>query len=213
MSSKPILVLALLLLLQPFGDAHGQEASSAVPAPATAPVDTPTAPPPVSAAQAALPPMRFVSSVASDKLFDALKAQPGMAGLDKDLHGSPLTLLVTHTSAPTAGGQAAGFLSAIISGSTLGIIPMVTNEQLVVRYEVLLNGKPIATHHVQRTATRAISMWAAGDDEQGLGRDGMAWLLDSAKDAAAALIAAPEVAAVRQEIAYFFPATSTPATP
>ena len=155
---------------------------------------------------AALPPMEFVSSVARDELLTALKADPAFASLDKDLVGSPLTLMVTHTLRPTAGGQAAGLLSAVLSGSTLGIIPIVSNERFVIKYEVLLNGKTVTSYSFERTATRAQNLWTAGNDGYGgLGKAGMEWAKSTAAEAAAKVAKDPALLAVRDEINFYFP--------
>jgi hypothetical protein len=92
-----------------------------------APPAPPAAAAPAAPAGPALPAMIFFSSLAEDELFKVFKAQPGYAALDKELYGSPLKLIVTHTSRPTAGGQAAGVLSAVLSGGTLGLLPIVTS--------------------------------------------------------------------------------------
>lgn len=174
-----------------------EEDAAAAPAPASASPASPAGP--------ALPAMIFFSSLAEDELFNVFKAEPGYAALDKELYGSPLKLIVTHTSRPTAGGQAAGVLSAVLSGSTLGLLPIVTNERFVVRYEVMLNGKTVASCSFERTSTRAINIWAAGDADAGLGKDGMAWLKSTAREAAGKLAADPALAALQQEIRFYFP--------
>jgi len=71
-----------------------------------------------------LPAMNFYSSFAKDTIYVAIKANSRFSKLDKELVGSPITLRVTHSVRPTSGGQAVGFLSAIISGTSLGLIPM-----------------------------------------------------------------------------------------
>jgi hypothetical protein len=167
--------------------------------------------PPVPVAQIAapgLPPMHFVSSLAEDELYTLFKAAPGFSTLDDELYGSPLKLVVTHTSRPTAGGQAAGLLSAVISGSTLGIIPMVTNDHLVVRYEVMLNGKTVTSYSFERTATRAINIWGGGGD-YGLGKAGLEWVKSTATEAAGKLANDPAVAALQREIAFYFPESAS----
>src|SRR5262249_34551512 len=67
---------------------------------------------PAADSDSALPPMHFLSSVASDELFTALKASPAFGQLDKEAVGSPIVLLVTHSLRPTAAGKATGLLSA-----------------------------------------------------------------------------------------------------
>ncbi len=175
------------------------------------------APVPPAAAANALPTMRFISSIMETELLEALKAEPALSALDKELAGSPLVLVVTHTVRPTAGGQAAGLLTAFLSGSTLGLIPLVTNDRLVIRYEVLLNGKSITSHSFERTATRAQNLWTAGKDGYGgLGKEGMEWTRSTAAEAAAKLARDPALLAVREEIDYYFApqaAAAVPASP
>ncbi|KAF1690873.1 hypothetical protein CSC64_10805 [Pseudoxanthomonas koreensis] len=150
--------------------------------------------------------MWFYSSLAPDEVLPTLKAHPALAGLDKDLAGSPLSLVVTHTYETTAGGKAAGLVTGLLSAGTLGIVPIVSNNRLVVRYEVLLNGKSITTHSFQRTATRAQNLWVTGQGQEGqLGKAGLEWAMSTVADAAARLAEDPALVAVRDEIEFYFP--------
>lgn len=182
----------------------------------TAPIETPEQSTPATPGPAAaLPPIRFLSTIAREELLAIFQSEPMLAGLDPEVPGSPLTLVVTHTLRPTAGGQAAGLVSAILSGGTLGLIPVVSNERLVVRYEVMLNGKSIASRDFERTATRAQNLWSAGNDGYGgLGKAGMEWMKSTATEAAASLAADPGLRAVQEEIDFYFPtAVATPEKP
>lgn len=152
-----------------------------------------------------LPAMNFYSSFAKDTIYDAIKANPKFSKLDKELVGSPITLRVTHSVRPTSGGQAVGFLSAIISGSSLGLIPMVTNEQFVLRYEILLQGKPVSIYSFERTSTRAINMWSTDTSvEQMLGKDGMEWLKSTINEFIAKSANDPELLKIQSEIDFYF---------
>jgi hypothetical protein len=206
MIRKSMIAVALLLPLQ----ALAAEPAAAVISPPVAVAPAKPVPAPVATTPpqkvATLPPMKFLSSLAGDEVFTVLKAEPALSALDKELAGSPLSLIVTHTVRPTAGGTAAGLLSAVLSGSTLGIIPVVTNDRLVIRYEVLLNGKTVTTYNFERTATRAQNLWtmgAQGDD--GLGKAGLEWLKTTATEVAAKLPNDPAMLAVRDEIDFYFP--------
>lgn len=174
--------------------------ASAAAAPTTAAPATTT-----TAAASALPAMYFLSSVAQDELFTALKADPNFAALDKELVGSPLTLVVTHTVRPTPGGQAAGLLTAVLAGSTLGLIPLVSNERLVIKYEVRLNGRSVASHSFERTATRAQNMWSGAAAGEGLGKAGLEWVKSTAAEAAVKIAKDPAILAVRQDMDFYFP--------
>lgn len=187
----------------PTPTAPASAAVSAAAAPVTAaPAAAATA---TGASASALPAMYFLSSVAQDELFTALKADPNFAALDKELVGSPLTLIVTHTVRPTPGGQAAGLLTAVLAGSTLGLIPLVSSERLVVKYEVRLNGRSVASHSFERTATRAQNMWSGAAAGGGLGKAGLEWVKSTAAEAATKIAKDPAILAVRQEMDFYFP--------
>ncbi len=205
---------------------NGSTPPASIPAvPNTTPVVAPVAPnasapvipPPIAvpvvtnggtAAAVVLPPMKFFASVAGDDVLAAFKADPAFAALDKELAGSPLALVVTHTVRPTAAGTAAGLLSAVLSGGTLGILPMVSNDRLVVRYEVMLNGKTVTSYTFERTATRAQNLWTAGNDGTGgLGKGGVEWVKSTAAEVATKLARDPAMLAVRDEMEFYFPST------
>lgn len=161
----------------------------------------------------ALPPMEFFSSIGGDTIYDVLKTDPAFSRMDKELAGTPIFLVVTHTSRPTAGGSAAGLVSAILAGSTLGLIPLVTSEEFVVRYEIWLQGRAISSYSFTRTKTRAVNMWAAGDKYYGLGKDGLDWLKSTATEFAAKAAKDPELAKLQAEIDYYFPQPAPAGTP
>lgn len=151
-----------------------------------------------------LPAMNFNSSLAADQLFGLVKENPAFSALEKNLVGSPIQLRITHTLQPTAGGMATGLLSAIWTGGTLGLLPMVTNSDLVLNYEVLVNGKPVLTRSFQRNFTRAQNIWKQDDATYGLGEQGLAWARGTATDFAAQAAGSAELAALSREYAFYF---------
>lgn len=161
-------------------------------------------PAPAAEPDAALPAMNFVSTVARDELFALLKAHAAFARLDKELVGSPITVLIRHSLQPTATGKATGLLSAIWSGGTLGLLPAVTNNSLVVTYEVRVHGKDLATYSYRRTFTRAVNLWAKGDATYGLGKEGLEWLKSTATEFAAAAAADARLAELKREYQLYF---------
>ena len=191
--------IALCLLVLP-SITHAQD--SVPPAPVVAPAPAVTASTPAKS----LPPMYFVSTVAKDDILSGLKANPALSTLDGELVGSPLMLIVTHTVRPAAGAQTTSMLTGILSGSTLGLIPVVSKETLVVRYEVRLNGKDIASYHFEYTGSRSINIWAEGNDGyEGLGKAGMEWVKSTAPLAAAKLAQDKAIQRARDEIDFYFP--------
>ena len=192
-------------------------AATQSPAPATTPeapavvtpadqapvMQTAAAPPPP--ASNALPPMKFIASVAEDELYQGVKSVPAFSQLDKDLVGSQIVVVVTHGFKPTAAGQATGFLSALVSGSTLGLIPLVTNNNLVLTYEIRVNGDDIVRRDYERSFTRVQNIWANKDDPtHGLGEEGLEWARTTSAQFAAEAAADPAVLELATEYRYYF---------
>ncbi|HKE95331.1 MAG TPA: hypothetical protein VKB34_13550 [Povalibacter sp.] len=179
--------------------AAAENPPAAVPAPDAVPAPVVI----TSLAANELPAMNFVCTLARNEMFDAIKLNAVFGRLDKELYGSPITLRITHTLQPTAGGKAAGLLSAIWSGGTLGLLPLVTSNNFIVRYDVRVQGRDIATYSYQRTFTRAVNIWS-DDKTYGLGEDGLAWLKSTARQFADDIARDPKVADLQREYAFYF---------
>jgi hypothetical protein len=171
----------------------------AVPAPPIAITAVAPAPAPASA----LPAMSFYGSIADDELFDLIRKSDQFTRLDKELFGSPLHLRVMHTLQPTAGGKATGLLSAIFTGGTLGLIPAVTNNSLMVTYEVRVHGRELVSYSYQRTFTRAVNIWAK-DETHGLGKEGLEWLKGTATEFTTAAASDAKLASLKKEYERYF---------
>ncbi len=62
--------------------------------------------PPVYSQADTMPSMGFVSTIAADEIYDALKSGPVFASLAKDKPGSPITVRVSHMYGHTSAGAA-----------------------------------------------------------------------------------------------------------
>jgi hypothetical protein len=177
-------------------------AADPVATPVMVPAPTPAAVP-ASAPASALPAMSFYGSIADDALFDLIKKSDQFARIDKELFGSPLHLRIMHTLQPTAGGKATGLLSAIFTGGTLGLIPAVTNNSLMVTYEVRVHGRELVSYSYQRTFTRAVNIWAK-DETHGLGKEGLEWLKGTAAEFTTAAASDAKLASLKKEYERYF---------
>ena len=183
---------------------HGLAADPAPnPEPVPVPVQAATATLPAAAPTGALPAMSFYGSIADTELFELIKKSDQFARIDKQLFGSPLQLRVMHALQPTASGKATGLLSAIFTGGTLGLIPAVTNNSLMVTYEVRVHGRELVSYSYQRTFTRAVNIWAK-DETHGLGKEGLEWLRSTASEFTAAAASDAKLAALKQEYERYF---------
>jgi hypothetical protein len=175
----------------------GVRAFAAEPAQAQATQSTPAVP------AGALPAMSFHGSIAGNELFDLIRKSDQFARIDKELFGSPLHLRVMHSLQPTAGGKATGLLSAILTGGTLGLLPAVTNNSLMVTYEVRVHGRELVSYSYQRKFTRAVNIWAK-DETYGLGKDGLEWLKSTAAEFTREAAGDARLAALKKEYERYF---------
>ena len=157
-----------------------------------------------------LPPMKFVASVAEDELLQGVKSVPAFSKVDKELVGSPIVVIVTHGFKSTGAGEATGFLSALVSGSTLGLIPLVTNNSLVLTYEIRVNGEDVIRRDYEESFTRVQNIWANKDDPtHGLGKEGLEWAEATSARFAAEAATDPAVLELAAEYRYYFGDGST----
>jgi hypothetical protein len=168
--------------------------------PPPAPLPPPVAPDP----NRALPPTRYYGTVAGDELYKLIKAEPRFAQINNELIGSPILLRVSHSFEMTGGGKAAGFASAILAGSTLGLLPVVTNSDLVITYEIVVNATTLSTYTYRKNFTRSINIYAK-DDTFGLGKEGLAWAKTTVSEFVASAFKDDKLAALVAEYEYYFP--------
>ena len=105
------------------------------------------------------PPMRFYSSFSKDTMLEKLRTAQQFENLDNEATGSAIVIQVRHQTRMTAGGSAAALSSAVLAGSTLGLLPVVSNDDLVISYDVLVHGDKIATFEYVENFTEVDSMY------------------------------------------------------
>lgn len=151
-----------------------------------------------------LPPLRWFGTVAGEELYKLVKADPRFAQLDSELIGSPVLLRVSHSFEATSGGKAAGLASAILAGSTLGLLPVVMNNDLVINYELVVNGTTLSTYSYRKNFTRSVNIYAK-DDTYGLGKEGLAWAKGTVAEFLAAARNDAKLAELVAEYEFYFP--------
>jgi hypothetical protein len=131
-----------------------------------------------------LPSWQFASTVVADDLYDALKATPTFAALDKEKLGSPVAVRVSHMFGHTSKGTASEIASALLAGGTLGLLPAFSNRDLTLRYEILVNGSVLLSYQYSKNLTRVFNLHST-DKTHGLGAEGVAWVTGTAGQFAA----------------------------
>jgi hypothetical protein len=155
---------------------------------------------------APLPAMGYVGSLQDEDNYDLVKAEPMFSKLNKDLVGSPVVLRVTHSLEPTGGGKAVGLASAIFAGGTLGLLPLVLNQDLVVYYDIIVNGTVLTTFTYRKNITVSTNIWSK-DTTHGLGDTGLAWVKGTAREFVVAARHDQKLADLVDEYQFYFAAT------
>ncbi len=175
-------------------------ARSQVPAP-----DTAAKPAMSNAGPAPAPALAFASTVASEELYDALKRFPVFASLDKEKLGSPIVIRVSlefgRMSTPS------NVASAVLTIGTLGLLPAVSNRDLLITYEVLVNSTVLSSYSYSKRVMRVFNMYST-DRTHGLGDDGLAWVMGTAAQFADDLRRDPRYAELQSEYHYYYDSPS-----
>ena len=150
-----------------------------------------------------LPSMGFFSTIAADEIYGALKGSASFASIDKEKPGSPIAIRVTHMYGHTSAGTASDIASALFVIGTLGILPGVSNRNLSVTYEVLVNGSVLVSHTYAKNVTRVYNIHST-DKTHELGSDGLAWVVGTATEFANDVSHDPRLSALSDEFHFYY---------
>lgn len=121
--------------------------------------------------------IRFFSAIDDQSQFDTLKAHPLFVGLNDDnTPGSPVSIVISYRQQSTDASAAAEFASGVLAGSTLGILPVVMNNDMIVRYELFVQGNSIYSTEFLENFTDAKNMYAMN---QGLDAKVKEWIVST----------------------------------
>ena len=147
-------------------------------------------------------PINYISLIQNQQLEDSVKQIEFFSQIDEKNNGSPVSLIITFTDKATSGGQAAGFTSALLSGSTLGILPVVTNKDITVRYEVILHRRSFTSFEYTENFTDAQNLYSAG--QQQISDEALAWIMTTVDKLKEEVEASPELAQLLYEYNYYY---------
>jgi len=109
------------------------------------------------------PPVFFVTNVEDDSIKNNMENYAAFAALDEKAVGLPIGVRILKGHRTKQDGTNAS--SVLLSASTLGIIPIVSNTEFKVRYDVFVQGKPIETFEYTMDSTDVSNLWTAAYKE------------------------------------------------
>ncbi|CAM4254036.1 hypothetical protein [Pseudoalteromonas byunsanensis] len=149
-----------------------------------------------------LPPAQFINIV-DDFLMDELKAYPMFADISAELPGSPIKVVAYLEQDTTSGGAAAEATSILLSASTLGILPVVSNKDLKLSYRILVNGQLLTEYSFIKNVTESDNIWLAQYDRK-LDKDIVTWVKSTIPEVVSKLSNDAKVKALLDEYNFYF---------
>lgn len=110
------------------------------------------------------PPVFFVTNVENGAFTEKLRTYAAFENLDEKAVGLPIGVRILKGHRTKQDGTQ--FSSLMLSASTLGIIPVVSNTEFKVRYDVFVQGKSIAEFEYAMDSTDVDNMWTAAYSER-----------------------------------------------
>ncbi|MFS1701642.1 hypothetical protein FJ444_08745 [Aestuariibacter sp. GS-14] len=111
----------------------------------------------------AYPPVFFVTNVEDKSFKEKLVQYNAFAALDDKAVGLPIGVRVLKGHRTKQDGTQ--FSSLMLSASTLGIIPVVSNKEFKVRYDVFVQGKSIESFEYMMDSTDVNNFWTSAYKE------------------------------------------------
>lgn len=148
-------------------------------------------------------PVQFISMFDKELgIEEQLKQLPHLKNLGEEIYGTPVKLLVTYHDQGTTGGDVASFTSLMLAAGSLGILPIVENNDFVVSYELRVHSKSIASFSYSINTTEAKNMYTMDHKPS-------KEVLDFAKTTpglfAKDLATVPAFKELQQEYSFYFP--------
>ena len=110
------------------------------------------------------PPVFFVTNIDNVDFKGKLDAYQAFSRLDSEAMGLPIGVRVLKGHRRKQDGTQ--FSTLMLSASTLGIIPFVSNTEFKVHYDVFVQGKSIAKFKYQVDSTDVNTIWASPHAER-----------------------------------------------
>lgn len=108
---------------------------------------------------AVYPPVFFVTNIENDTFKNQLSDYKAFETLDEKAVGLPIGVRILKGYRTKQDGTQ--FTSLMLSASTLGLIPIVSNTEFKVRYDVFVQGKSIADFEYMMDSTDVNNIWTS----------------------------------------------------
>jgi hypothetical protein len=110
------------------------------------------------------PPVLLVTNIDKPSIKNQLEKFQAFTDLETDAIGLPIGIRIVKLHHSKNDGTK--FSSLLLSASTLGLVPIVSNTEFKVRYDVFVQGDIISTFVYQIESTDVSNFWSGPDDNK-----------------------------------------------
>lgn len=152
----------------------------------------------------AYPPVFFVTNIEDAEFKDKLDTFAAFENLDEKAVGLPIGLRILKLHRTKQDGTQ--FTSLMLSASTLGLIPVVSNTEFKVRYDIFVQGKSIADFEYLMDSTDVNNIWTSAYQNREVKPSEEVFLKDTLAQFLTELQSNEKAQSVFAEYREFFPA-------
>ena len=146
------------------------------------------------------------SSQFEDAFYEKVKEVDLFNDLSKDHVGSPYDLTIFFADQATSGGTAAEATSVLLAASTLGIIPIVSNDDKTLRFEIWVNRRTYATYEYTANFSDVSNMWTeSARSAKIMDPKILEWALSMIDQLKLDIAADPQIELLKKEHQFYFP--------
>lgn len=151
-------------------------------------------------------PIELIMNFKHDALEPQVKEIAFFSDIDEAYDASPMSLLISLANRDKSMDSAMGFTSLMLTSGTLGLIPMATENDLILRYEIILHGALIAKYEYARNFRGSEHMWSTDFYETGqqLDEDMLEWISSTVAEFAEEINNDPGLFALQVDYNHFF---------
>jgi hypothetical protein len=135
------------------------------------------------------------------ELREKIAKVPFFANLDRNNFGSPYYFTVYISDQATSGGNAAAATSGLLAAVTLGVVPVVSNSDTVVRYEIWINRHRYANYEFSKNFGKVSNIWMEGTQ---MDKNVLAWVLTTVDELEAQINKDPLIDALYKDHDKYF---------
>ncbi|MCG7994487.1 MAG: hypothetical protein JAZ06_03585 [Candidatus Thiodiazotropha taylori] len=152
------------------------------------------------------PPILLVTNINSPSMSDLLNKYHAFSRIDKEAVGLPIgvRILKLHRTK----NDSMQFTTLMLAATTLGIVPVISNKEFKVRYDVFAQGEIVSTFTYQTNSTDANNIWMGVENENETKPDEELFIKESVSRFLSELKDSTDTQALFQEYREYYPSDS-----